>query len=99
MSEEERRKYIEQSRQERNSMWAELVNKGITTQSVVDKIMELMPKRDDSKKPQPPADNNGPATIKVYINGAEKVFSPAPININGSVLVPMFSADLQLFII
>lgn len=98
-SEDGRPEPMERPEQGVNNIWAEMVTEGIITQSEADKIAELMPQRNEIPKQsteqklsvQQSTGTTSPSEIKVYINGFEKNFSPAPVNLYGSVLVPMRS--------
>ncbi|ATW26056.1 copper amine oxidase N-terminal domain-containing protein [Candidatus Formimonas warabiya] len=92
LSEEERQKYSEEHKKE-NNLFATLVQEGILTQSQADTLLKMMPVPSGQgpggiKQPQ---SNAGNTEIKVVINGSPKSFSPAPVNKDGSVLVPMRS--------
>jgi hypothetical protein len=92
MTNEERQKKLNELKRE--NFWAQLIKEGIITKSVADKAVAYMPKissswQSDQSTTTQSTSSKGVPQIKVYINGIEKSFSPTPLNINGSVLVPM----------
>lgn len=97
LSEEERKAYMEQHQQEKKDLFEQLIAAGILTQSQGDALSKMLPANDgqmskpSQQQQQQPQNSDNQSMIKVKINGAEKSFSPAPVNKEGSVLVPMRS--------
>ena len=71
----------------------EMVSQGIITQGMADKIAAKMADlgQNSTNAPStgPTASPSAATRIRVYIDGVEKKFTPAPIIRNGSTLIPM----------
>lgn len=71
------------------NMFSELVSEGLLTQAQADSISSLVSTQVPANGQSPQKPQGEASVIKVFINGVEKTFSPAPQIKNGSTLVPM----------